>query len=197
MLYCGYMKNKTLWIVVGVVVIIGLYVVGTYNSLVGAGNGADVQWAQVETSYQRRFDLIPGLVASVQGVLNQEDEIFTALAEARTRYSGAVASGAPVGERVAAANQVESAIGRLLVVVENYPNLQSSQVMRDFMAQQEGTENRINVERSRFNEMVGRYNLKTKRFPSSIVASMFGFEARELFQAAAGSENAVKVEFAE
>ncbi len=182
---------------VGVAVIIGLYVMGTYNGLVTTGNSADVQWSQVETAYQRRFDLIPSLVSSVQGVLNQEDEIFLGIAEARTRYAGAVSSGAPVGERVAAANQVESALGRLLVVMENYPQLQSSQVMTNFMVQTEGTENRINVERGRFNEMVGKYNLKTKRFPSSLIASLFGFEGKELFQAAEGAETAPKVEFAE
>lgn len=188
------MKNKTLWIVIGLVIIIGLYVMGTYNSLVGLGNSADVQWAQVETAYQRRFDLIPNLTASVKGVFIQEQEIFLKIAEARTRYSGAISSNAPIGERVAAANQVESTLSRLLVIMEGYPALRSVETVQNLMVQLEGSENRVSVERNRFNEAVGIYNLKTKRFPSSIVAAVFGFEAKELFEAAAGAEVAPKVD---
>ena len=188
------MKNKTLWIVVGVIVVIGLYVMGTYNSLVGAGNSADVQWAQVDTVLQRRFDLIPNLVSSVKGVFVQEQEIFGQIADARTRYAGAVSSNAPVGERVAAANQLEGTLARLLVIMESYPALRSVETVQNLMVQLEGSENRISVERNKYNEIVGRYNLKTKRFPGSLVASMFGFEAKELFQAADGTEVAPKVD---
>ena len=182
------MKNKTLWIVVGVIVVIGLYVMGTYNGLIGAGNSADVQWAQVDTVLQRRFDLIPNLVSSVKGVFVQEQEIFGQISEARTRYAGAVSSNAPVGERVAAANQLEGTLSRLLVIMESYPALRSVETVQNLMVQLEGSENRISVERNKYNEIVGQYNLKTKRFPSSLVASMFGFEAKELFQAADGAE---------
>ena len=190
------MKNKTRWVVVGLVLIIALYVGLTYNSLVRAGNSADVQWAQVETVYQRRFDLIPNLVASVKGVFVQEQTIFGEIAEARTRYAAAVSNQAPVGERVAAANQVEGSLARLLVIMENYPALRSVETVQNLMVQLEGSENRISVERNRYNEIVGIYNLKTKTFPSLIVASIFGFEAKELFQAETGAEKAPPVDLA-
>jgi len=172
-------------------IIVGMSLMGSYNSLVTGREAVDTQWAQVESQYQRRFDLIPNLVESVKGVMEQEKEIFTALAEARTRYSGAQTP----EQKVEAANQVESALGRLLVITENYPQLKSSEVMQTFMAQLEGTENRISVERQRYNEQVQSYNLQVKRFPGSIIASMFGFSPRTMFEAAAGAENAPKVEF--
>lgn len=184
------MKNKTLWVIIGVVVLIGLYVMTTYNSLVGLGNGADVQWAQVDTVLQRRFDLIPNVVSSVKGVLVQEQEVFGKLAEARTRYAGA----GSVGEKVAAANEFQGALSRLLVVMENYPQLRSVEAVNSLIVELEGSENRISVERNRYNEAVGAYNLKTKTFPSSIIAGLFNFEAKELFQAQAGADTAPKVD---
>ncbi len=184
-------KNKIL-IAVGVVVLLGVfYLFGTYNSFVRANEAINGQWAQVETQYQRRFDLIPNLVAAVQGILKQEQKIFGDLAEARTRYSGATS---PEG-KVAAANQVESTLGRLLVIVENYPQLRSSENMQTLQAQLEGTENRISVERQRYNNAVRVFNIKTKTFPSSIVATLFGFTERTYFEAATGAENAPKVGF--
>lgn len=174
-----------------VVLLIALYIYGAYNSLVTLNISADTQWKQVEVDYQRRFDLIPGLVESVKGVMKQEQAIFTALAEARTRYSGA----STPSDRAAAATQVESALGRLLVITENYPELKSADTIKTFMSQNEGTENRISVERMRYNDTVKSYNLKVMRFPSSIVANMFGFEQRSYFEAAAGSEVAPKFNF--
>src|SRR3989344_5339696 len=131
--------NKTWMIVLGVVVLLALYVGSSYNSLVSKNETADAQWATVETQYQRRFDLIPNLVNSVKGILTQEQTIFTALADARTRYSGATTPDA----KAAAASEVEGALSRLLVVVENYPVIASSNNVRDLMSQLEGTENRV------------------------------------------------------
>lgn len=185
------MKNKTLYIILGIIVIIGLYVFTTYNRLVTMNEAVDAQWAKVETQYQRRFDLIPNLVESVKGVMKQEQAVFTAIADARTRYAGAQT----VSEKAAAAGQVESALGRLLVITENYPQLKSSDTVQTLMVQLEGTENRVSVERSRFNDTANAYNLLVKRAPSSLVAGMFGFESKSYFDAVAGAENAPKVNF--
>ncbi|MFM2414355.1 MAG: hypothetical protein RI911_48 [Candidatus Parcubacteria bacterium] len=178
-------------IAVIVLVIAVLWVMTTYNSLVTKAQAVDTQWAQVETQYQRRLDLIPNLVGAVEGAMKQEKEVFTALADARTRYAGA----ANTSEKVAAANQVESAFARLLVVMENYPQLRSVETIQSLMAENAGTENRIAVERGRYNEVVGVYQIATKRFPGGLLASLFGFGSREMFDAAPGSENAPKVQF--
>src|SRR3989338_4079326 len=143
------MKRSTL-IMLAIIVVIVLAGVSMYNRLVTASQAIDGQWAQVETQYQRRFDLIPNLVESVKGIFEQEKEVFGKLADARARYSGATT----VNEKAAAAGQVESALGRLLVVMENYPQLRSSESVQTLMAQLEGTENRVSVERSRFNDAV-------------------------------------------
>ncbi len=182
--------KKSTWIILAVVALIVLWGITGYNRLVSLNAGVDNQWAQVETQYQRRFDLIPNLVSSVKGVLTQEQKVFGDIADARTRYSGATT----VSDKVAAANDVESALGRLLVIVENYPQLQSSQTVQTLMTQLEGTENRISVERKRFNDNVTSLNVATQRFPSSILAGIFGFHGREYFQAAEGSEVAPTVD---
>ncbi|MES3030825.1 MAG: LemA family protein [Patescibacteria group bacterium] len=183
--------KKTL-IIIGIIVVIVLaYGFSTYNSLVTLNVNADTQWKQVETQYQRRFDLIPNLVESVKGIMAQEKEVFTAIADARTRYSGATTP----ADRAAAANQVESALGRLLVITENYPQLKSSETVQTLMSQIEGTENRISVERTRYNDTVRAYNLKVMRIPSSIIAAITGFDERAYFEAAEGSEVAPKVQF--
>lgn len=182
--------NKTLWVMIGIVVSIGLYTWMSYNSFISASVAIDGQWAQVETQYQRRFDLIPNLVASVRGILKQEQEVFGALADARTRYAGAVT----VGDKVQAASAVETALGRLLVIMENYPQLRSAENVTTLMVQLEGTENRISVERSRFNESVRDYNGSVMRFPSRLVARMFGFSTKPYFEAAQGAEAVPKVE---
>lgn len=183
--------KKTIIIIVVVLVIIAAYWGTTYNKLVTANTSADAQWAQVETQYQRRFDLIPNLVESVKGVMAQEQAVFGAIADARTRYAGA---GTP-NEKAAAATEVESAFARLLVVMENYPQLQSSQNVLALQSQIEGTENRISVERSRYNDEVRGYNLVVSRLPSSIIANMSGFDSRAYFEAAAGTETAPVVDF--
>jgi LemA protein len=178
-------------IAIGVLVIALLWIATTYNTLVTKNQSVDTQWAQVETQYQRRIDLIPNLVSSVQGAMKQEKEVFTTLAEARSRYAGA----ATTGEKIAAANQVESSFGRLLAVMENYPQLRSIEAVNTLMVSLEGTENRVSVERNRFNEVVGEYQLATKRFPGGMLAALFGFGPRELFKAAEGAQNAPKVQF--
>lgn len=182
--------KKTSIVIIAIVVLVLLYGWSTYNRLVTGRENADNQWAQVETQYQRRFDLIPNLVESVKGIMKQEQEVFKAIADARTRYSGA----SSVDAKAAAATQVEGALGRLLVVMENYPQLKSAENVQTLMAQLEGTENRVSVERKRFNDMVRDFNLATKRFPSSLVASMFGFAERSYFEAAPGTEAAPKVQ---
>jgi LemA protein len=183
--------KKIIIIVVVVLAISAIYAVGTYNSLVTLNVGADTQWKQVETQYQRRFDLIPNLVESVKGIMKQEQEVFSAIADARTRYSGATSA----NEKAITAGQVESALGRLLVITENYPQLKSSETVQSLMSQLEGTENRVSVERSRFNKDIEAYNLKVKRFPGSIVASIFGFSDRAYFEAVKGAEKAPEVKF--
>ncbi len=184
------MKKSTIIILVVVVLVLAYFGI-TYNKLVTANTMADAQWAQVETQYQRRFDLIPNLVESVKGVMKQEQAVFNALADARTKYAGAKTT----NEKVTAAGDVESSLSRLLVVMENYPQLKSSDNVMALQSQIEGTENRISVERGRFNDAVKSYNLVASRFPSSLVARMFGFEAKPYFQSVEQADEAPKVEF--
>jgi len=183
--------NKLTWIILGIVAVVALYSWSLYNGLVKADENITGQWAQVQTQYQRRFDLIPNLVNSVKGIMNQEKEIFTALAEARTRYAGAT----NVNDKVQAANDVETSLSRLLVIVENYPQLRSSETVLTLMAQLEGTENRISVERNRFNDLVRIYNTKIKTFPAKIFASLFGFNEKPYFESQSGAEKVPGVNF--
>lgn len=184
------------FLLIGLLVLIGFWLMGFYNRLITSNEQVDTQWAQVQNAYQRRFDLIPNLVETVKGISQQEQEVFGAIAEARTRYAGAVESGS-TDEQLAATNQLESSLGRLLVIMENYPELKSSESYQTLMAQLEGTENRINVERNRFNETVREYNLITKRFPGSLMASLFGFTERAYFEAADNAQEAPQVNFSE
>ena len=181
--------SKALIAVAVLVIIIGGYIWTTYNKLITVNETIDNQWAQVETQYQRRFDLIPNLVESVKGVMSQEQKIFGDLAEARTQYAGANNS----DQKAEAATQVEGALGRLLVIMENYPELKSSENVQTLMAQIEGTENRISVERKRYNDTVKDFNIMTKRIPAKWIASWLGFSQRNYFESTQGSENAPKV----
>lgn len=183
--------KKTLIIIAGIIILLGLYIWTGYNNFVKANEGVNNQWAQVETQYQRRFDLIPNLVNSVKGIMAQEQKIFGDLAEARTRYSGATS----VENKVAAANQVETALGRLLAVVENYPQLKSAENVQTLMVQLEGAENKISVERGRYNDAVQNFNIMAKRFPSSVIAVMFGFGEKAYFESVNGAKNAPNVSF--
>lgn len=182
--------KKLFLILLAVVVVLGLSLVNFYNSLITKSQGVDNQWAQVETQYQRRFDLIPNLVSSVEGIMEQEQEVFGSIAEARTRYAGAQT----VDEKAAAATQVESALGRLLVIIENYPEIRSSEQVTQLMDELAGTENRIAVERRRYNDLVRDFNVTVKKFPANLIAGIFGFEERAFFEAVEGSEQAPKVE---
>ena len=184
------MKKTTLGII-GVLVVIILILGASYNGLVSANEAVNTQWAQVETQYQRRFDLIPSLVESVKGIMAQEKDVFSAITDARTHYAGAQT----VDQKAQAAGQVESALGRLLVITENYPQLRSSESVQSLMSQLEGTENRVSVERTRFNDVVQTYNLKTKRVPGSLFAKIFGFNERPYFKSADGGDKAPKVQF--
>ena len=185
------MKNKTLWIVVAVVAVVLLYVWSSYNGFVAKNEAVNNQWAQVEAQYQRRLDLIPNLVNAVKGGMKQEQAVFLAIADARTKYGSAKT----VDEKAAAATGVESALSRLLVVMENYPQLKSLETVQTLMAQLEGTENRVSVERGRFNDTVKDLNTSAKRFPGNIIASAFGFKERAYFEAAKGAETAPTVNF--
>lgn len=181
--------KKTLIVIAALLIIVILYSWTSYNGLVNMKETAVSQWRQVETQYQRRLDLVPNLVESVKGVMKQEQTIFTALADARTRYSGAQT----LNDKAVAAGQVETALGRLLAVVENYPTLKSSDTVQNLMVQLEGTENRVSVERQRFNDNVKTYEVAIKSFPKNILASIFGFEDMNYFEAQTGAENAPKV----
>lgn len=183
--------SKTLIIILVIIILIGIYVWSVYNQLVTTDEKVKNQWAQVETQYQRRYDLIPNLVESVKGIMQQEQEVFNNLAEARTRYAGA----ATIEDRVKAANEVESALGRLLVILENYPELRSAESVQTLMVQLEGTENRISVERKRFNESVQEFNVMVRRIPGKWIANILGFQEKSYFEAVAGAEQAPEVQF--
>ncbi len=186
---------KTAAIVLGsltaIALVAGLWFMGSYNSMVQGNEQVELAWSQVETQYQRRFDLIPNLVNAVKGSMQQEQAVFGAIAEARTRYAGAPSGS---NEKVEAANEYESAFARLLVIMENYPVLQSNQNVRALMDELAGTENRVAVERSRFNEEVRSWNVNVKSFPRNIIAGMFGFEVRDLFESAESADQAPVVD---
>ncbi|PIQ77484.1 LemA family protein [Candidatus Peregrinibacteria bacterium CG11_big_fil_rev_8_21_14_0_20_46_8] len=177
-----------LFAVLGVLIVGLLWGMGAYNSLVGLDENAQTAQADIEVQYQRRFDLIPNLVGSVEGIFEQEREVFGQLAEARTRYSGSAAGSE---ERIGAIASVESALSRLLVVVENYPELRSSESVQKLQDQLEGTENRIQVARNNYNAVVNELNKKIRRFPSNIIAGIFNFDPRPRFEASDDAANTV------
>jgi LemA protein len=186
-------KNK--WIapvaiVSGILLLIILILTSSYNGLVDRELKVDQSVADLDVQLQRRFDLIPNLVKSVEGALEQEREIIGKVTEARTKYASA-ASG---NDRVAAAGELEGALSRLLVVVESYPQVASLQNVRDLQVQLEGTENRVAQARRSYNETVTDFNRAVRRFPRSIIAAMFGFEKRTLFEAVAGADVAPTVD---
>jgi LemA protein len=192
------MKRSCLFVGIGFAVlflIVGVVVVSTfishYNQIVTLNENVDVSWAQVENQYQRRLDLIPNLVETVKGYATEEKEIFTQIAEARSRIGGAQSP----EQRVQAEDQLGGFLGRLLMISENYPQLKANQNFMDLQKQLEGTENRISVERMRFNESVREYNLYIKRFPQRFYASVMGFEPKPFYEATEGAENAPKVDF--
>lgn len=199
------MKNIGCLVVAGVLVLLVLWGIGSYNGLVGAQQAVEAQWAQVQSSYQRRADLIPNLVATVKGSAAFEQGTLTAVVEARSRV-GEISPQATseilndpqkFQQFQQAQDGLSSALSRLLVVVERYPELRSTAAFQDLMNQLEGTENRINVERNRFNQVAQDYNTRIKRFPTSLFANMFGFQPRPYFEAAPGADTAPRVDFSE
>jgi LemA protein len=186
-----------------VVVICAISFAGTYNKLVTLSQDVDKSWSEVENQYQRRADLIPNLVQTVQGAANFEKETLTAVTEARASVGRATITPgkAPTDPETlaryqAAQDQLGSALQRLLVVSERYPELRANQNFRDLQAQLEGTENRITVARGRFNDSAQQYNTVLKRFPTNFVGGMFGFKERPYFKATTpGAEQAPKVQF--
>jgi LemA protein len=189
-------KVKTAWIVIGVVVLLALIAGGQYvsirNNLVLQRNAIDGQWANVETVLQRRADLIPNLVATVKGIASHETEVFKDIADARSALIGARTP----QDKIQANGQLDGALNRLLAISENYPQLRSSENFLQLQDQIEGSENRISVEREKYNEALQSYNANIEIFPNNIVASMSGFTRNDAyFKSEPGARTAPKVQF--
>ncbi|MHC8515778.1 LemA family protein [Sporosarcina sp. ITBMC105] len=178
-------------IIIAIVVVLGLIFVPSYNKFVNLEENVDQSYAQVENQLQRRLDLIPNLVNTVKGYASHEKEVLTQISEARAKLAGA--SGPE--EQAAADSELSSALSRLLVVVENYPDLKANQNFTQLMDELAGTENRIAVARQDYNTVVADYNKQTKRFPGRLVASMFGFDEKEYFKTDAAANEAPEVDF--
>ncbi len=185
------MKLKPIHWILGILAAIILVAVGYYNSFTTKSNAIEGQWKQVEVQYQRRVDLVPNLVASVKGLQKQEQKIFSDVENSRLAYTQAQNP----DQKVAAANQLEGSLGRLIAIFENYPQIKSDQAVLALMDELSGTENRISVERRRYNDLVQSYNTSVGVLPGSIFASILGFHSKQYFNAAPGSENAPKVSF--
>jgi len=187
--------QKTVLIIVVILALLILipfmYLKGTYNGLVTMDESVKGAWAQVENQLQRRYDLIPNLVETVKGYASHEKEVFVQVTEARSKVSGA----ANIGDKIQANNQLSSALSRLLVVVERYPELKANTNFVRLQDELAGTENRIAVERRRFNETVKAYNIKIRSFPTNIIAGMFGFEKATFFDVPQERQDAPKVKF--
>ncbi len=187
----------------GVIVVIALILVatgvGSYNRLVQLDEGVDNAWSQVENVYQRRADLIPNLVATVKGAKEFEQETLTQVVEARAKVGQVNLETAPDAAQLqqfeAAQTQLSSALSRLLVVVERYPELKATEAFRDLQAQLEGTENRISVERKRFNDATLDYNKTRRQFPTILLANIMGFADKPYFESTPGADEPPKVEF--
>ncbi len=197
---------KKSWIVIGVIVLLLIFVYswlkGAYNGFVTLEESVNQSWSQVENVYQRRADLIPNLVNVVKGYASHEKETLQAVVEARSKVGGQIDVGSDVlnnpqafAKFQQAQDALSSALQRLMVVVERYPDLKADKRFADLQAQLEGTENRIAVERRRFIETVQQYNTNIRKFPNNILAGIFGFEKKAYFTAAAGAEKAPEVKF--
>jgi LemA protein len=187
--------QKTTLIVIGIVLLVILipfgYLKGTYNSLVRMDEGIKGAWAQVENQLQRRYDLIPNYVETVKGYAKHEKEVLLKVTEARSKVAGAGA----ISEKIAANNQLSSALARLMVVVERYPDLKANTNFIRLQDELAGTENRISVERRRFNEAVKVYNTKIRSFPTNFIGGMFGFEKAAFFEVPKEKQEVPKVKF--
>ena len=196
------MKKGTITIIVVAAVILGclLWFKGAYNNMVTAEEGVSAAWSQVENVYQRRADLVPNLVATVKGYAAHESSTLEGVVEARSKATQVTVSADDLSPEAlakfnAAQGDLTNALGRLLMLTENYPDLKASQNFSELQAQLEGTENRITTERMKFNATAKAYNTLIRKFPDNIVASMFGFEKKGYFEASAGAEKAPVVEF--
>ncbi len=196
------MKKSLIILLVVLAVVFILYSMfkNTYNNMVSKSEAVTAQWAQVENVYQRRADLIPNLVSTVKGFAEQEQEVLIGVVEARAKATSMNIDASKLNETNLQAFQqaqdgLSSALSRLMVVVEKYPDLKSNQNFLELQSQLEGTENRITVERQKFNDTTREYNTYVKRFPQTLFAGMFGFEERPYFEADKGAETAPKVEF--
>ena len=182
-------SNPLIWIV-AILLILGIWLWSSYNNFVVLNQNIEGQWAQVETRYQQRIDLIPNLVNSVKGYMQFEQSLLEDITSLRSRWMSAGTE----EEQVSYSNALDSALGRLLAVYENYPELRSVETVASLMDELSGTENRIATERKRYNDMVREYNTAILTFPSNIIANMFGFKEREYFQATPGAEVAPVVD---
>lgn len=198
------MRNIGLIAVLTLVLVVGLAGCtgcDTYNSLVASEEQVEAAWADVETQYQRRADLIPNLVNTVQGAADFEQETLQSVTEARARATSINLSAEDLTDPAAIQQYQEAqaalsgALGRLLAVAENYPDLRATEAFRDLQVQLEGTENRINTARTRYNDAVRTYNTEVRQFPATIYANLFGFERREPFEATPGAERPPEVSF--
>lgn len=199
------MSNKyTKWVVIAVIILVILMLIswGTriYNSLVTLEEKVSAQWAQVENVYQRRADLIPNLVATVKGYAEHEQETFTRVTEARAKASSITVDPKNLTPEALqqfeqAQGELSSALSRLLVTVERYPELKANQNFLELQAQLEGTENRITVERQKFNDTAREYNTSVRSFPRNLFATLFSFERKPYFESKPGADEAPKVEF--
>lgn len=190
----------TLLVVVGILVVLVGWIVGAYNGLVTLDEETNGKWAQVESAYQRRADLIPNLVNTVKGYADFEKETLTGVIEARSKATGITVDAnnltpEAIANFQAAQGQLSGALSRLLVTVERYPDLKANQNFLGLQSQLEGTENRIKIERDRFNTSIKNFNSNIRKFPKTIIASSFGFEKKGYFEADQGTENAPEVSF--
>ena len=190
----------TLLVIVGILVALVGWIIGAYNGLVTLDEETNGKWAQVESAYQRRADLIPNLVNTVKGYADFEQETLTGVIEARSKATGISVdannlSPEAIANFQAAQSQLSGALSRLMVTVERYPDLKANQNFLGLQSQLEGTENRIKIERDRFNVSVKNFNATIRKFPKTIIASSFGFEKKGYFEADAGSEQAPEVQF--
>lgn len=197
-------KNKALWITIAIIVVLLFagysWVKGTYNTMVTQDEGVKTAWSQVENQYQRRMDLIPNLVNTVKGYATHEKETLEGVVSARAEATKTTIDPSNLNEESmkkfqAAQGELSSALSRLMLVIERYPDLKANQNFSELQAQLEGTENRISVERKRFNETAQSYNTYIRSFPTNILAGMFGFQPKAYFCAESGAEKAPKVEF--
>lgn len=194
------MKNKGLWILLGILAVVVVWAISGYNGLVSSDENVNKAWANVESAYQRRSDLIPNLVNTVKGYAEHEKETLQQVVEARSKATSmsidaATATPEQMQAWINAQQEVGSALGRLIAISESYPQLRANENFLALQTQLEGTENRIKTERDRYNEAVQAFNVKIRRFPTNILASMFGFERRTMFEAEAGAEKAPEVQF--